>query len=187
MTVSRRSIRSIAAVSVVILLGACGGGEGDASGMAMLDARAASFQGHWVACWPTSSTTSDKDDVHITSLGDGELNVTRTYTQHFPSLDCSGAPLLLEEEVSELTLTGETVTVSGVTLEKFTRAGTVVEQVPDPADPDSTVPQPRAAAHTAFAGFIAGSSTKMRFGREDTLNAQGHPTALTPLEYHKQP
>ncbi len=194
----RRHLPSFLPASVLCLaawLTACGGGGVPSSeDLAKLEARVAPFVGHWVACWATGPTTTEKDDVYVTTAGDGKLKLTRTYNQYTGSLNCTGTPWPLEEEKSDLTVLGTSVTVSDpvlgtVTLESFSRSGQLIQYVQDPKNPSQTIPTPRAAASRAFAGLVPGSgaSSTMRMADDGTLDAQGHPTALTPLLYVKQP
>lgn len=174
------SIVKFGALCAAALLSACGGGAGNSQSV---DPRVAQASGHWVACWQSGVTESRKDDVHITGLGGLRSHVVRSYTLHAGSTDCSSPPELLQEEDSENTFTGETATLGGIVLDKFT----VVGQIKDYTQGNTPVSVP---SGTKGAAGVINSTTPatMRVGDEQgPLDANGYPTQLLDTVYQKQP
>ncbi len=172
----------IASLSLV----ACGGSGDDSTASTKMDDRLTPFLGHWVACWATSANTTEKDDLRVTPAGPNQVSITRVYNQYTGSTNCTGPATLLIEEQSVLTLKRETISVAGVTLEKFDRTGQVTTyQYNAQGVPSKTIAP---AAPQATGGLVSGTPITLRVG-DDTqlLDPQGNPTVLSPLEYLKQP
>ncbi len=190
----RHRLLPLTAISFLsaVLTGCGGGGDLSSDELAKLEARVMPFVGHWVACWPVGANSSRKDDLRVSAAGEGSVRVARTHHEYAGSLNCTGKSVLAEEEQSDLTALGASVSVSDpvlgkVTLEVFSRTGRLIEYLADPNHPGQTIPTPSSPAPKAFAGVIPGPATALRVADDSTLDAQGNPTALLPLAYVKQP
>lgn len=180
-----RSLFACAALSVALGLVACGGSGDEPVTSTKQDDRLTPFLGHWIACWATSPNTTEKDDLRVISTGGKQVEVTRAYNQYTGSKDCTGQATALFEERSVLTLKGETISVAGMTLEKFDRTGQVTTYSYDLQGLQSSKTDPRVTPITA--GLVPGTPAMLRVGDDAQLDPQGNPTALTPLVYLKQP
>lgn len=183
----------LACIALFVSLGmvACGGGGNDPAEAVKVEARIAPFVGRWVACWSNGANGSEQDDLVVRSTGTDKAAVTRTLTQYTASTNCSGSGSLLQEEISDVTLLGKTVTVvdpaiGPVILEQFDQSGRLLVYTNTSGSPN---PSTSPVSATVFAGVVSGSTSAIRFADRDpaTLDAQGRPTALVTQIYIKQP
>lgn len=170
-------------LSLALALSACGGSGDEAPVTAKLEDRYAPFLGHWVACYDRGSGMSAQDDLRVTEAGGNKVRVARTNNEYSGPGCTGGTPRLFENEESVVTLLGETTTVSGVPLEKFTRIGEITRYVAGTAGP-ITLPAP---AKGAAGVVVSGSTTTLRVGDDKPVDAQGYPATLRPFGYEKRP
>lgn len=135
MSFRSRALQALA-LSMILALSACGGGGDESSitstpssttvssGAANLEDRLKPFLGKWASCVPVGNT-SEKDEFTAVSAGGAKATITRSYTQ-YTGTGCVGTGVLLIEEESDLTLTGQTLAIANVaTAEIFDRDGQI--------------------------------------------------------------
>jgi hypothetical protein len=184
MSLLARVVRTFSVWLLISFLAACGGSGDPPAEVAKVDDRTSPFVGKWVACTPISgSSGSEQEEIQVDSIGNNKATVTWKLTQYDASTNCSGLPLKLREEKTEVTMQGTTVTVhdpviGSVNLETLTQIGHLIGYRPA-NPPTSSVPS------TAFAGLVTGATTVLRIADPDKLDSQGLPTALLPQIFRK--
>lgn len=186
-------------VPLVLGLSACGGGGdgGDGSvgsakqpstaavpAAAQLNARLTPFIGSWASCVVVNNNTETVGEQVNVVAGNGanRLAFDRTVLLYPGSLGCSGLNRKIEEEKSELVWSGQTIVVSGVTLEKTSRTGSITRYTYD-ANGVLTGTARSDPPPSLSAGLAPGNSAHMLVGDESNLDPQGNP--VTTLFYFR--
>ncbi len=86
-----------------------------------------------------------------------------------------------------MTLLGQTITVGGVMLEKFSRDGQVTTYVHLSGGGPPLQRVPLQADPFVSAGVVPGTVDRIFVGDEASAASPGNPTVLMPDEYIKQP
>jgi hypothetical protein len=123
----------------------------------------------------------------VSAIGGDKVAITRITREFTASADCTGTSRIVEEEQSVMTLLGQTITVGGVMLEKFSRDGQVTTYVHLPGGGPPLQSVPLQADPFVSAGVVPGTVDRILEGDEGSAASPGNPTVLMPDEYIKQP
>jgi len=187
--------------SIVLGLSACGGdgsavqsttatpaaSPSPATASTPLNARLTPFLGRWASCAKNIfPNNSELDELTVSAIGGDKVAITRITREFTASADCTGTSRIVEEEQSVMTLLGQTITVGGVMLEKFSRDGQVTTYTPSTSGGLARVSQ-IPADPLVSAGVVPGPVDRILVGDEASAASPGNPTVLMPDEYIKQP
>jgi hypothetical protein len=188
--------------SIVLGLSACGGdgsavqsstatpaaSPSPATASTPLNARLTPFLGRWASCAKNIfPNNSELDELTVSAIGGDKVAITRITREFTASADCAGTSRIVEEEQSVMTLLGQTITVGGVMLEKFSRDGQVSTYVHLPGGGPPLQSVPLQADPLVSAGVVPGPVDRILVGDEASAASPGNPTVLMPDEYIKQP